>query len=164
MKILAFFLLLLFSVSAPATDRLPLRPAGDTLTSGLDRNLLLKLVNDARTKGCKCGGKYFGPVAPLTWNEQLEKISLAHSRDMQRRKYFNHISPEGLGAGDRMEKGGYRWTAYGENIGMGYANEREMIEGWLASPGHCRNLMNADYREMGVARSGPYWTQTLGSR
>jgi len=53
---------------------------------------------------------------------------------------------------------------YGENIGMGYKNEKEMVEGWLKSPGHCKNIMNKGYKEMGVAKVGSYWTQTFGAR
>jgi len=39
-----------------------------------------------------------------------------------------------------------------------------VIEGWLKSPGHCKNIMSQKYKEMGVARVGNYWTQTFGSQ
>ena len=125
---------------------------------------ILKLVNEARKKGCKCGDTYYTAAPALTWNEQLEKAALAHSADMDRRKYFSHTSPNGDRAGERIEKAGYHWLAYGENIGMGYRNEKEVVEGWLKSPGHCRNIMNKDYKEMGVAKVGKYWTQTFGTK
>ena len=125
---------------------------------------LLKLVNAARKKGCQCGDTYYNPAPALTWNEQLEAAARLHSADMYSKKYFSHTSPDGKKAGDRIEKAGYHWMMYGENIGMGYKNEKEVVEGWLKSPGHCKNIMNKDYKEMGVAKVGNYWTQTFGAR
>lgn len=130
----------------------------------LDKSQLLKLVNEARRKGCNCGNAYFKPVPQLEWNDQLQNAAERHSRDMNANRYFNHISPAGKGPGDRIEEAGYRWKAYGENIGLGYRSEQEVVEGWLQSPGHCRNIMSKDYREMGVGRSGNYWTQTFGAK
>ncbi|HYK57071.1 MAG TPA: CAP domain-containing protein, partial [Flavisolibacter sp.] len=115
-------------------------------------------------KGCNCGGTYYSPAPALTWNEQLEKAAQAHSTDMYKKRYFSHTSPNGDGAGDRIAKAGYRWQFYAENIGMGYRNENEVVEGWLKSPGHCKNIMNKNYKEMGVAKAGNYWTQTFGAK
>lgn len=131
-------------------------------TATLNKSLLLQLVNAARQKGCKCGDVVYSPALPLIWNERLEKAALAHSFDMFRQNYFNHTSPDGTGAGERLEMAGYQWKQYGENIGMGYKNETEVVQSWLKSPSHCKNIMNQSYKEMGVARVGNYWTQTLG--
>ena len=136
----------------------------DTVPAEVNKTTLLKLVNEARKKGCNCGGTYYSPAPALTWNEQLEKAAQAHSTDMYKKKYFSHTSPNGDGAGDRIAKAGYRWQFYAENIGMGYRNENEVVEGWLKSPGHCKNIMNKNYKEMGVAKAGNYWTQTFGAK
>jgi uncharacterized protein YkwD len=130
--------------------------------SNFDKKLILDLVNAARKKGCQCGDTYFYQAPPLKWNEKLEKAAFQHSQDMLENKYFSHNSPDGKKAGDRLDRLGYRWTAYGENIAQGYSSEKQVVEGWLSSPGHCRNIMNKMYREMGVGRSGNYWTQTFG--
>jgi uncharacterized protein YkwD len=53
---------------------------------------------------------------------------------------------------------------YGENISNGYKTEQSVIEGWIKSAGHCRNIMNPNVKEMGVAREGDYWTQVFGTR
>ena len=54
--------------------------------------------------------------------------------------------------------------AYGENIATGYTSEREVVDAWIKSPGHCKNIMNKAYKEMGVARVGNYWTQEMASK
>ena len=161
-----FFLFLFFSkfsvaagLSKDSSGKDPKEPV-----TPVDKALLLQLVNDARKKGCKCGDTYYYAAPPLTWNDQLAEAASAHSNDMHKKKYFSHVSPNGDKAGERIEKAGYHWLQYGENIAMGQKNEKELVEGWLKSPGHCKNIMNKLYKEMGVARAGTYWTQTFGTK
>jgi len=155
---------LLFCMSSEAAFSMDHSNPGPGPTIGLNKTVIINLVNEVRKKGCKCGDTYYYAASPLIWNEQLEKAAFEHSNDMYRRNYFSHVSPEGFKAGDRIEKAGYHWMMYGENIGMGYKNEKEMVEGWLKSPGHCKNIMNKGYKEMAVAKVGSYWTQTFGAR
>jgi uncharacterized protein YkwD len=129
----------------------------------LDKELILELVNNARKKGCQCGESYFYQAPPLKWNEKLEKAALLHSKDMKEKNYFSHISPDGSKVNARLDRIGYHWTAYGENIAQGQSSEEEVVQGWLKSPGHCRNIMNKLYKEMGVGRYGNYWTLTFGT-
>jgi uncharacterized protein YkwD len=136
----------------------------EPVSLAVNKTVLLQLVNDARKKGCNCGDTYYDAVPPLSWNDQLEKAALAHSSDMNQNKYFSHIGQDGSNAGDRILNAGYSWKFYGENIAEGYKTEQEVVEGWLSSPGHCRNIMNKSYKEMGVARTGDYWTQAFGSK
>jgi uncharacterized protein YkwD len=158
MRWLLLILILPAMVSFKATGSLnPRDPSPNKL-------LLLKLVNEARKKGCQCGDTYYYPAAPLVLNPRLEKAAFAHSQDMEKKKYFSHISPGGGKAGQRIKKQGYSWRAYGENIAHGYKSEKQVLDGWLRSPGHCRNIMNPAFKEMGIGRSGTYWTQTFGSR
>lgn len=141
------------------------QPARKTfMINGVNKNLLLQLINDVRKKGCQCGDTYYYPAPALTWNDKLEEAAQVHSEDMFQNKYFSHISADGKRAGDRMEKAGYHWLMFAENIGLGYKAEKDMVDGWLKSPGHCRNIMNKSYREMGAARVGNYWTQTFGTK
>src|SRR5436190_13696271 len=96
--------------------------AGDS-TLPVNKARILQLVNDARAKGCNCGNTYYGPAPALTWNEKLEKAAFGHSKDMSSKNYFNHESPSGVTPGQRIKTAGYKWSAYGENIGEGYADE-----------------------------------------
>ena len=130
----------------------------------INKAVLLELVNKVRKNGCKCGDTWYPSAPAVTWNNQLEAAAAGHSKNMHQKKFFSHKGTDGSDGGDRIARTGYRWTAYGENIANGYLSEREVILGWLASPGHCRNIMNRKYKEMGVARMGRYWTQTFGAR
>lgn len=130
----------------------------------VDKNLILQLVNSTRKSGCQCGDTWYPSAPPLAWNDLLEKAALVHSADMYANNYFNHQAADGSKAGDRIEAVGYRWKSYGENIAMGYRTEKEVVAGWLKSPGHCKNIMGKGYKEMGVAQVGGYWTQNFGQQ
>ena len=133
-------------------------------TGSVNKTLMLQLVNQVRQKGCKCGDTYYYPVQPVNWNSQLEEAAYSHASDMNTRKYFSHKSPEGFNAGVRIDLAGYKWMAFGENIALGYSSEKSVLEGWLKSPGHCKNIMNKTYKEMAVAKVGNYWTQEFATK
>lgn len=135
-----------------------------SVSSTVNKTVLLQLVNNARKKGCHCGNIYYAPAPALIWNNQLEKAAYDHSRDMFQNKYFSHTGSDGTSSGDRISNAGYNWRWYGENIAEGYPTEKDVVAGWLSSPGHCANIMNKNYKEMGVAKVGDYWTQDFGSK
>lgn len=125
---------------------------------------VLMLVNANRAAGADCGGAgTFGAAAPLAMNEELRCAARNHSMDMAVRGYFSHTSPEGEGPGDRIEAAGYEYSWWGENIAWGYPSPDAVVNGWMNSPGHCANIMRAEFTEIGVGYySGNYWTQTFG--
>ncbi len=162
-------LLFLFSSCALensiSTEHPPIkRTTKEKPTEMVNKALMLQLVNEVRQKGCKCGDQYFSPAAPLLWNDQLEQAALTHSTDMFKNNYFSHVSGDGSNGGARIDKAGYKWRTYGENIGMGYKSEKDVVDGWVKSPGHCKNIMNKMFKEVGVARVGTYWTQDFGAK
>jgi uncharacterized protein YkwD len=131
---------------------------------------VLALVNAARAQPRLCGSERFPAVAPLTWDTRLAEAAAAHSRDMARRNYFSHTGRDGQRVGARAERAGYEWRAIGENIATGQGSAERAMAGWLASPTHCANLMDARYTHMGAAYaidSGAdttiYWTQVFGA-
>lgn len=130
----------------------------------LNKKLLLQLVNGVRQKGCKCGDTFYPAATPLAWNSQLEQAAMVHSNDMYVNNYFSHASKDGAKAGNRIDRTGYKWKTYGENIAFGYYKEAEVVKGWLRSPGHCKNIMSKSFKEMGVARVGDYWTQVFATK
>ncbi len=148
---------------AASTTVVPIDPPGAKIRS-VNKSLMLQLVNEVRRKGCQCGDTYYYPAPELTWNTKLEAAALSHSSNMQESNFFSHRAPDGSNGGVRIERAGYIWKAYGENIAAGYTSERAVLKGWLESPGHCKNLLNKRYREMGVARVGTYWTQEFGAQ
>lgn len=139
------------------------RPVKD-IAGSVNKTVILDMINNVRAKGCKCGDTYYYPAAPITWNDKLEDAATKHSNDMWNRRYFSHISPEGTKPGTRIDNAGYTWSAFGENIAYGYKTEKEVVEGWIKSPGHCKNIMNKNFKETGVARTGLYWTQEFGTK
>jgi uncharacterized protein YkwD len=121
-------------------------------------------VNEVRQRGCQCGDTYYYPTTPVQWNSKLELAAYNHSRDMYQNNYFSHTGLDGSNPGARIDRAGYHWMAYGENIATGYTTEHQVVDAWIKSPGHCQNIMNKAYTEMGVARVGNYWTQEFGAR
>jgi uncharacterized protein YkwD len=73
---------------------------------------------------------------------------------------------------DRVNATGYQWSRLGENIAAGYSSINSVVEGWMRSDGHCANIMNADFDEVGLAcvpaasgtGDGQYWTQNLARK
>ncbi|MBC7827994.1 MAG: CAP domain-containing protein [Chitinophagaceae bacterium] len=130
----------------------------------VNETTLLQLVNNVRQAGCACGSTVMPIVAAVTWNDQLETAALNHSNDMNSNNYFSHTGSSGSTAGQRITAAGYNWKAYGENIAKGYSSEQAVMDGWLNSEGHCKNIMSPLFKEMGVARVGAYWSQEFGSR
>lgn len=131
---------------------------------------VLQAVNAVRAKGHTCGEQRFPAAPALAWNEALGNAALAHSRDMVRMKTLTHQGKNGSMVAERAELAGYRWQTIAENIASGFATPAEAVDNWLGSPGHCANIMNANFRDMGAAydinsarRPGTvYWTQVFG--
>ena len=133
---------------------------------------VLSLVNDIRSKGATCGGVYKSPVPELEWNEQLARAAEDHSRDMADKNYFSHTSLNGRTFVTRITNAGYTgYTTLGENIAAGYSTANDVVNGWMNSPGHCNNIMNPSFKDLGVgyaynsgSRYRNYWTQDFGRK
>ena len=132
---------------------------------------VLELVNAARAQARQCGDQAFAAVPALAWNARLMATALAHSSDMARRDDFAHVNRRGDRVGARLRRHGYDWRSVGENIAAGQGSARQVMAGWLASPGHCANIMNGSFTEMAAAyaidRSSTatiYWTQVFARR
>lgn len=129
----------------------------------------LKSINSARQKGCTCGNTYMPPAPPMIWNDQLEIAAIGHAEDMYDKNHFSHTSKNGRTVEDRILAAGYTYKGYrsfaiGENIAQGQMSIAEVMKGWIKSEGHCKNLMNPQYREVGVAMYNDYWVQDFGGR
>lgn len=114
---------------------------------------VLRLVNQHRAAGADCGtGGTFQPTHALVMDPHLRCAARLHSLDMYERNYFDHESPEGESPADRMEAAGYGpWRTWGENIiERGSGDPADMVAGWMASDGHCANIMSHGFTEIGV--------------
>ena len=144
----------------------------------------LATINNARSVARSCGvyGD-FPAVEPVTWSDKLYRAAFEHSHDMSESNTFSH---DGSGTifdwtgfalnvqssvGDRIENYEYDWLRYSENIAAGTVMDtpQEAIDGWLTSDGHCKNIMDPNVTEVGMATSANqnadfvnYWTQNFG--
>ena len=82
--------------------------------------------------------------------------------------YFEHRDLAGKSPADRVRAAGYHEQLVGENIAYGPQSVDEAVKGWLASPGHCENIMDPRFAQMGIglatgraSRRGLYWVQVL---
>jgi uncharacterized protein YkwD len=128
----------------------------------------LQLVNEVRARGTRCGGRTFAPVAPITLSGTLAGVASGHASDMAVHDYFEHEDLAGNSPADRVRAVGYREKLVGENIAYGPESVEEVVRGWLDSPGHCENIMDPRFAEMGIAyaaghsaRRGLFWVQVL---
>lgn len=156
--------------AAPAGTLIELSAATSCSIPAL-REAVLQRVNAARVDGAVCGTQALPPAAALQWNDILFSAAARHSLDMAARNYFSHDTPEGVSFSQRLTAEGYLWRAAGENIAAGQTSVSQVMAGWLASEGHCRNIMNPGFSEVAVAcvnqpgtTFGTYWSMELGSR
>ena len=125
---------------------------------------VLEILNQRRAEGANCGtaGNY-GPAEPLAMNETLRCAARLHSIDMNERGYFEHDTPEGVSPFERISLAGYTAGGpQGENIARGHGTAEQVMAGWMNSDGHCSNIMEPGFREIGVGFYELYWTQKFG--
>jgi uncharacterized protein YkwD len=130
----------------------------------------LRLVNEVRARGTHCGERSFAPVAPVRLSGTLAGVALGHAADMAEHNYFEHEDLAGHSPADRVRAVGYQEKLVGENIAYGPKSADEVVQGWLDSPGHCENIMDPRFAEMGIAfaagrssKRGLYWVQLLAA-
>ena len=100
-------------------------------------------------------------LKPLQLDEELSKVAKEKSKDMQSKNYFDHNSPTYGSPFDMMKKFGVEYSTAGENIAKGQASPEEVVQAWMNSEGHRKNIMNSSFTHIGVGHvaEGNYWTQ-----
>lgn len=123
---------------------------------------VLRLTNVERaTAGCP----------PLVAHDSLAAAAMAHSEDMATHGTLGHTGSDGRTALQRARDAGYVYRRLAENVAAGQRDAPGVIHAWMNSPGHRRNILNCELRDIGigVAQSpeGPsrmiYWTQLFGT-
>ncbi len=126
---------------------------------------VLDLTNGQRSR--------FG-LRPLTLNTDLNRAAQNHSESMAVDDFFSHTGADGSSPFDRIEAVGYNYSTAAENIAAGYSTPESVMDGWMRSPGHRANILNADLREIGIGyyflendtgsvNHNSYWTQSFGT-
>ncbi|MFN3556456.1 MAG: CAP domain-containing protein [Bacteroidales bacterium] len=124
---------------------------------------LLEEMNEVRSKGHTCGGQWYGPAAPLLWEDRLGRAAQLHAEDMAEGNYLSHYSADGRDPGQRISQQGYNWHTYGENIARGFQSPTAVLQAWLSSEGHCRNIVSPNFTQVGLGYDprGHFWVQVF---
>ncbi len=102
-------------------------------------------------------------LPPLSVSSALTQAAAAHARDMQANGFFSHTGSDGSGIGDRAHAAGYGFCFIAENIAQGQSSFNQVMEGWMASTGHRRNILSDGAREFAMVRTGGnIWVMVLG--
>jgi uncharacterized protein YkwD len=159
------------------------------------RHEIIDMVNEERKKA---------GLDPLGSNLRLRRSAQKHAKDMHERRYFSHMTPEGVDYIDRIKAAGYLDLdqsecgctdvfnlralietnrtettpnstiakteicrcrpkfAVGENIAVGQLTPKEVIQDWMNSPGHRKNILHSEFAEIGIGLFGDYWVQNFG--
>ena len=132
---------------------------------------VLELVNGARAVARDCGpGHHFEAAQPVAASPALNEVALEHSRDMAEHLKLGHPGSDGSVPADRVTRSGYAWRGVGENVASGQQTADAVVKSWLESPGHCENIMEPRFTEMGIAfalapdqNPNIYWTQVFAT-
>ena len=167
--VLFFFLLSCAAPQRVRTDRLPEQRNKPSINiSSLEKTIHILINNERRKNG----------LPPTQWDDELSAIARKHSKDMSKRNYFDHYSPEGHDYLYRYGQEGYQCSVpEGRIIHMGAENialnhlydsvttinrsvfydwnsqdkiAETTVEGWMKSPGHRKNILTPYFKKEGI--------------
>jgi len=100
----------------------------------------------------------------LSLDPRLSQAAQAKADDMVASGYWSHTSPDGKTPWTFIAASGYNYERAGENLAYGFSGASQTIDGWMNSPEHRANILNAQYQNVGfgVANSAHYqglWTR-----
>jgi uncharacterized protein YkwD len=131
---------------------------------------ILQRINAYRAAGATCGSSRMEPAGPLEWNEALQRAADVQVRDIAPQATVSHSGSDGSDVGTRVRRQGYEWGTVGENAAAGRSTAAATLEQWMGSPGHCGNMMGAEFRHVavvGVQAPGTtythYWIMVLAA-
>ncbi|WP_422752889.1 CAP domain-containing protein [Micromonospora sp. WMMD708] len=139
--------------TAPPTTRAAVSGGG----GGSQTQQVVDLVNAERAKaGC----------AAVTVDAKLTLAAQQHSQDQADHKTMTHTGSDGSNAGQRLDRAGYAWRTYGENVAWNQQTPAAVMQAWMNSSGHRANILNCAFTQIGVGvanGNGPYWTQDFAA-
>ena len=114
--------------------------------------VVAELVNEHRKRtGCK----------PLTWIGPVAAVAQRHSEDMAVQGFFSHTNLYGESPFARLEKAGIRYRAAAENIAQGQRTGEQVVQSWLRSAGHRRNIEDCRLQQHGIGLFQNHWTHVF---
>ncbi|MEH0840928.1 CAP domain-containing protein [Micromonospora sp. CPCC 205711] len=134
-------------------------PTRNTLSAGASSQVqqVVDLVNAERARA-GCGA--------VQVDDKLMLAAQRHSQDQADHQDMTHTGSDGSDAGERLDRVGYSWRTYGENVAWNQQTPAAVMEAWMNSSGHRANILNCAFTEIGVGvatSNGPYWTQDFAA-
>ena len=153
--------LLLADCTIPMAGAAPSRAAPPVAGKyGATESRIFDLINGQRRRQ---------GLRPLVYNPQLDRMAKIQAENMARYQKMAHVIPDASlpSLGDRARYVGYVYGRLAENVALGYPNAETVVEGWMNSSGHRRNILDGEVVEtgVGIARSaagGLYYCQVFG--
>lgn len=140
-KILIFFISIVFSISSFSVEKY--------------QKDILKYVNRERKSA---------DLKPLKLNKKLNSIAVIKAKDMAAEKKLSHTSRKFGTTFNLLKKKGIKFGAAAENIARGHNTPEFVMERWMKSSGHRKNILGREYDEIGIGRAADnegklYWVQ-----
>jgi uncharacterized protein YkwD len=101
-----------------------------------------------RAAPCAAGGT---AMQHLSWESRLAASAQEQAADLAAQDRLSHVDSRNRGLGVRLRSVGYAAAGAGENLAAGQTDIEDALQAWLASPSHCANLMQPEYRDVGLA-------------
>jgi uncharacterized protein YkwD len=128
---------LLVALTAPASTALD----GMARVGGPSPELVLDVMNAHRERR---------GLPKLRMNRKLNAAAEDRIRDLFRRRYFEHVAPDGTPPDAWVRRRGYDYTRIGENLATGQPGAREAVDQWMRSRGHRATLLGS-FEDAGIA-------------
>lgn len=134
-----------------------------------DAEAAVRALNALRAQPRVCSGRVWPAAGPLRWQATLGESAQRYAVELAARDRLDHVSASGATLRTRLREAGYAMRVSGENLAGGPETLDEALAQWLGSPGHCENLMAADFEEFGLAcaasagRLQRYWVLQLAA-
>ena len=112
------------------------------ISANIDQKKLIELTNIEREKK---------GLSKVVENEALDKAAKLKAANMFSENYWAHFAPSGKTPWDFILGAGYRFTFAGENLAKNFYSSDEVVAAWMASPTHRDNLLNSNYKDIGIA-------------
>ncbi len=109
---------------------------------------ILKLINNKRRSF------YLPPLSP---DAKLTAAARQRAIDIFRGQYFSHLTPEGKKFSQAIKDQQYSYRRAGENLALFLTSSQTVVDAWLNSPSHRRNLLNLYYRHTGIVVARGYF-------
>ncbi|WP_270165117.1 CAP domain-containing protein [Paenibacillus sp. SYP-B4298] len=137
------------STGTGSTPTTPSTGTGSTQQSQFTAEVV-RLVNVERAKS---------GLQPLVSDDALANVALDKAKDMANNNYFSHTSPTYGSPFDMMSQYGIKYSYAGENIASGQQSPAQVMQDWMNSQGHRENIMNANFKKIGVGYYNGRWVQ-----